>query len=75
MLDDKVFSFNLVFFIEEKINFVFSNDMYNDSIKDVVVDFNFSYVYGFVFIKIEFRVKGGDFIIFYFDVEVFLSRE
>lgn len=75
MLDDKVFSFNLAFFIEEKINFVFSNDMYNDSIKDVVVDFNFSYVYGFVFIKIEFRVKGGDFIIFYFDVEVFLSRE
>lgn len=75
MLDDKVFSFNLAFFIEEKINFAFSNDMYNDSIKDVVVDFNFSYVYGFVFIKIEFRVKGGDFIIFYFDVEVFLSRE
>lgn len=75
MLDDKVFSFNLVFIIEEKINFVFSNDMYIDSIKDVVVDFNFSYVYGFVFIKIEFRVKGGDFIIFYFDVEVFLSRE
>lgn len=75
MSDDKVSSSNSASSIEEKTNPAFSNDMHTDSIKDVVVDPNSSYVYGPVPTKTEPRAKGGDPTTLYPDAEASLSRE